>query len=74
MEPLKTRRPKNRPTLKKLTNEWSLQNRTEQHQTRTEGKMATGNEREVTWYFRPSQPVPYEGSDRVTEVLYKEEL
>ena len=33
--------------------------------------MATGNKREVTWCFMPSQPVRlYEGSERVREVLY----
>jgi len=37
--------------------------------------MATGNKREVTWYFMPSQAVRlYQGSKRVREVLYKEEL
>ena len=54
-------------TLKKLTSEWILQrpkqNRTERHQTRI--KMATGNKREVTWCFMPSQPVRlYEGEER----------
>ena len=33
--------------------------------------MATGNKREVTWCFMPTQPVRlYEGSERVREVLY----
>ena len=38
--------------------------------------MATGNKREVTWYFMPSQPVQLyedeegEGKERVREVLY----
>ena len=37
--------------------------------------MATGNKREVTWCFMPSQPVRlYQGEERVREVLYKEEL
>ncbi len=37
--------------------------------------MATGNKREVTWCFMPSQPERlYEGSARVREVLYKGEL
>ena len=34
--------------------------------------MATGNKREVTWCFMPSQPVRlYEREERVREVLYK---
>ena len=37
--------------------------------------MATGNKREVTWCFMPSQPVRlFQGEERVREVLYKEEL
>ena len=37
--------------------------------------MATGNKKEVTWCFMPSQPVRlYEGEERVREVQYKEEL
>ena len=37
--------------------------------------MAKGNKREVTWCFMPSQAVRlYQGSKRVREVLYKEEL
>ena len=35
--------------------------------------MATGNKREVTWYFKPSQPVRlYEGEERVREVIVQE--